>query len=302
MLQIRVLSGALAAELQEDDLGQVVHSVEPVRALKEYLAVKVGVPRFRQRLFRENLELQDEDLVTLRGCVGPLDWVILDFQVPEAAEQLSFASACRKGLSEKIEMMLQAPYNPNIYLPCARCTRTPLQLASRYGHLKVVQKLLEAGAEEDAATRSGRTALHMASEAGHLEVVRQLLEAGASEVAAAQNGSTALHWASRNGHLEVVQELLQVGFEKEAVAENGQTALHLASARGQLEVVRELLKAGAEKDAVAEDGSTALLKASQNEHWEVVELLAGTLHSKDVHETRVQKVIIYVMFFLALSS
>ena len=81
------------------------------------------------------------------------------------------------------------------------------------------------------------------------------------------------------------------------MAENGQTALHWASEAGHLEVVRELLKAGAEKDAVAEDGSTALLKASQNEHWEVVELLAGTLHSKDVHETRVQKVIIYVMFF-----
>lgn len=46
-----------------------------------------------------------------------------------------------------------------------------LHLASKDGHVAVVQELLKRGANVDAATKKGNTALHIASLAGQEEVV-----------------------------------------------------------------------------------------------------------------------------------
>lgn len=55
-----------------------------------------------------------------------------------------------------------------------------LHLASKDGHVTVVQELLSRGALVDAATKKGNTALHIASLAGQEEVVKLLIEHGAS--------------------------------------------------------------------------------------------------------------------------
>lgn len=55
-----------------------------------------------------------------------------------------------------------------------------LHLASKDGHVTVVQELLTRGAIVDAATKKGNTALHIASLAGQEEVVKLLIEHGAS--------------------------------------------------------------------------------------------------------------------------
>ncbi|EXL40290.1 hypothetical protein FOCG_17178, partial [Fusarium oxysporum f. sp. radicis-lycopersici 26381] len=59
--------------------------------------------------------------------------------------------------------------------------RTALQAASEGGHIQVVERLLEAGANVNAAAaaRYGRTALQAASAGGHIQVVKRLLNAGA---------------------------------------------------------------------------------------------------------------------------
>lgn len=48
-----------------------------------------------------------------------------------------------------------------------------LHLASKDGHVAVVQELLKRGANVDAATKKGNTALHIASLAGQEEVVSE---------------------------------------------------------------------------------------------------------------------------------
>ena len=58
--------------------------------------------------------------------------------------------------------------------------RTALQAAAGGGHLDVVERLLAAGADVNAAAaHGGRTALQAAAGGGHLDVVERLRQAGA---------------------------------------------------------------------------------------------------------------------------
>ena len=49
-------------------------------------------------------------------------------------------------------------------------------LATRKGHLNIVQQLLEAGADKEAKDDGGRTALDYAREKGHTSTIANLLE------------------------------------------------------------------------------------------------------------------------------
>jgi ankyrin repeat protein len=80
--------------------------------------------------------------------------------------------------------------------------------ASNYGHLKVVQALIRAGAEVDCTQdRSDETPLMVASSLGHLQITQELLHAGADRSLKNKNGQTALDLAREHGHLEVVDLL-----------------------------------------------------------------------------------------------
>ncbi|KAM0361958.1 hypothetical protein ACHAPK_011621 [Fusarium culmorum] len=95
------------------------------------------------------------------------------------------------------------------------CINRALQVASEGGHVKIVERLLEAQADVNAAASrdGGRTALQAASAGGHIQVVERLLEAQADINAAAclKGGWTALQAASAGGHIQVVERLLEAG-------------------------------------------------------------------------------------------
>jgi hypothetical protein len=127
-----------------------------------------------------------------------------------------------------------------------------LQTAAGGGHLEVVERLLTANANVNAAasTWDGRTALEAAAEGGHLEVVERLLTANANVNSAASmwDGRTALQAAAGGGHLEVVERLLAANANVNAhpSANNGRTALQAAAEGGHIKVVEILKSAGAE--------------------------------------------------------
>ena len=103
---------------------------------------------------------------------------------------------------------------------------------TRYGHLEIVQLLLDHGADIHAQDDDP---ICWASRYGHLEIVQLLLDHGADVHAC---DDYPLRWASYNGHLEIVQLLLDHGANVHA---RDDYSLRWASANGHTTIV-ELLR------------------------------------------------------------
>ena len=267
-MQIQAVSGEIVAEFNEDEMGEM--SGKLVKDLKKILAARIGLSRFRQRLFSGE-ELQDDMPMPSTGVA---QLVLLNFAEPDQRMEEELLLQCKESRLEEVEMLLQRPQDPN---GRALADITPIHNASSNGNLEVVQLLLEADADQNAVDSDGKIALHKAALKGHSEVVELLLQEGADKNAADWNCATALHLAGAQGHFDVVQLLLQAGAEINAGAEglNGVTALHVAAAKGHFKVVQLLLQTGADKSVAAAglNGATALHLAATRGHSEVVELL-----------------------------
>ena len=152
-----------------------------VKALKQRLAQKIGIPRFRLRLLQDNCPLDDNQTLienqTLTLQVVQL--VILEFQLPDREQDQGIMVACEENDDKLLEQHLNQPRNPNFEDANAM---TPLCAASLNGSLKCVSLLIEAGANKDQGTTdNGATPLFVAAGEGHLEVVRFLVESGANK-------------------------------------------------------------------------------------------------------------------------
>jgi len=84
-------------------------------------------------------------------------------------------------------------------------------VAANNGYVGVVGRLLEAGANVEAADNEGFTALMSAASNGHIEVISKLVQAGADVTAKDTDGWTALMLAAKNGRLGAVERVLDLG-------------------------------------------------------------------------------------------
>jgi len=113
--------------------------------------------------------------------------------------------------------------------------------ASMYGDTKIVEKLLNKGANVNAQNYNGNTALILASSNGRTEIVEMLLKHPKIDVNLNDaSGYTALMWASNMGHTEIVVMLLEKGADVNANMELGWTALMMANQNGHTEIVNML--------------------------------------------------------------
>lgn len=147
-----------------------------------------------------------------------------------------------------------------------------LEAASIKGHKEVVQILLDHGADVNAQGKFNSYALHAASSEGHDQVVRILLAHGADVNTQGKFDSYALHAASSEGHDQVVQILLDHGADVNAQGRYGH-ALHAASRQGHKEVVRTLLNHGADVNAEGRVYDNAIQAALREGHGEIVQML-----------------------------
>jgi ankyrin repeat protein len=180
----------------------------------------------------------------------------------------------------------------------------------RENAVKVMEILLQNGADVNHTDHKGRTALHRAVEKDAVAVVRMLLESGADITLRDNDGQTALQRAGIYGHKAVlkiieemrgiadpkssataqlydavenndevlVQQLLDAGADVTASNSQGMTALYIAARRGCNSIVRHLLDSGADATARTKDlgydlGNTAIHVAASHHHMTTLELL-----------------------------
>jgi ankyrin repeat protein len=147
------------------------------------------------------------------------------------------------------------------------------------GTVPVVQQLLAAGADINAADNLGSAALHAAgihqdpsgqTADGMVKVVQQLLEVGAAVITADRYGRTALPLAvshelpsgqAAGGLVSVMQQLLAAGADVTAADSHGSTPLHTAVQQQDVEqaaVVQVLLAARVDVNATDGNSKTPL--------------------------------------------
>jgi len=133
----------------------------------------------------------------------------------------------------------------------------------------------------DCLGSNDQTALHAASFKGHVRIVQYLLQAGANVHLITMNGTTALHSACEEASsVAVVQELIQAGAEIDAHDMRGQTPLisllyyYTYYRPQQVEILRLLLSAGCDVNAADNCDCTPLYYAcTKNDNEKILHML-----------------------------
>lgn len=212
----------------------------------------------------------------------------------------------------------------------AAVRHVPLIDAVRAGDIRKVQRLIAANVDVNEALFNGFTALHMAAQTGQTDIARRLIEAGADVNAAALDKKvTPLYIAAEKGHDGVAALLLakgakvnyaavaaavvhgrdkilelffQHGANIERTDANGTTYLHLAALSGRADIVDLLIKYGAKVDARDKDGLTPLsvavgdkrvtaalrrhgAKVSPRPDWKTLMSTGDMAYTRDDYET-----------------
>jgi hypothetical protein len=172
--------------------------------------------------------------VAVKGTMGSLDWtgpitcIVVGAQGDLQKENFAVDSgntleveasfvidAIMSQDEEAFEDLIQRGFTLNQRV-MDRGGSTPLLEAIRWRNLKVVNTLINAGADPLFTDCHGRTALDVAVEAGSLQVLRFILDLGIHVDTQDSWGSTAMHWAAArmDGTRETLDCMLAL-FERE---------------------------------------------------------------------------------------
>lgn len=180
--------------------------------------------------------------------------------------------ACDWGSLPHVELLLAhgAPVNQET------ARGAPIHAAAVRGRLDIVEQLLAHGATVDAAVRwKSHTPVMLAARGGHLAIVRRLVEAGADTQLVNDDGDTLLHFATGSGNADLVRFVLPLCNAEQANHSVNAAVLRACddSSAEFDEVLDVLLTAGARVDAVDDDGWSAFCALATNGRFEAVKRL-----------------------------
>ena len=127
-------------------------------------------------------------------------------------------------------MSLLTPLNVNCHASDGRKS-TPLHLAAGYNRTRIVQLLLQHGADVHAKDKGGLVPLHNACSYGHFEVTELLIRHGANVNAMDLWQFTPLHEAAHKGRTEVCSLLLSHGADPQALNCHAKSAIDVAQSQ-----------------------------------------------------------------------
>lgn len=148
-----------------------------------------------------------------------------------------------------------------------------IKIPSDCGHQKIVQMLLDEGADVNAQGGYYGSALQAASVDGHKEIVQILLDRGADANAQGGYFGNALQTASGRGYKKIVSRLLNRGAHVNTQGGLYGNALQAASGHGPVTIVEMLLDNGADVNAQGGYYGNALQAAAVNGRRKVVRIL-----------------------------
>lgn len=175
------------------------------------------------------------------------------------------------------EKVFQFLLNRNVAVDCDMDRESfpnTLHAAARGGYEKLVELLLDHGANINSGNKYWDSALHGAAFRGHEKVVQLLLDRGA-------NVDGTLTKAVNSGKEEVVQLILNTGVDIGAQEKYPGYAMWTAARDGHEKIVVLLLKNGASVDAQG-NHENALSAAAAGGHYQIVKLLLS--HGANVND------------------
>jgi ankyrin repeat protein len=185
-----------------------------------------------------------------------------------------FLKASEAGCFQEVVQIVRNVLEP-VDLNCRNeCGDTPLILAARNGHDKLVQFLLREGADISTTNTSGDDALIAAAgQPGNAPTLEILISAGALINHRNAMGRTALIEASSIGDIRNVALLLQHGADIDTITDEDETALTFAVVNEFPDVVKALIEAGANVNWRDTKGWTAQTYAVNGGNLEIIRLL-----------------------------
>uniref|UniRef100_A0A674P1E1 Transient receptor potential cation channel, subfamily A, member 1b n=1 Tax=Takifugu rubripes TaxID=31033 RepID=A0A674P1E1_TAKRU len=155
--------------------------------------------------------------------------------------------ACRLGIHDSVKNMLGLSGKDGLAYK-SKDKKSALHFAAQYGRINTCHRLLETMTDSrllNEGDERGLTPLHLASKEGHTKVVELLLRRGAL-FHSDYKGWTCLHHAANAGYTLTMDILLSTNPKLlDKADEDGNTALHLAAREGHVAAVKLLLSRGA---------------------------------------------------------
>jgi uncharacterized protein len=187
---------------------------------------------------------------------------LADSKTEHGISLLQFAAYCRNNIA--VDLLKKHKQKFDIFE------------ASCIGNTQLVNQLLDKNPESiNLFSSDGFNVLGLASFFGHLSLVELLLEKGADPNIASNNHFKVapIHSSCAISHFDITELLIRYGADVNAKQTQGITPLHEAAHNGQIKLLKLLLDMGADINAKMENGRTPLFMANEKHFQETAELI-----------------------------